>query len=65
MKKVFKGWVERTSEVRDVAGWGNDSWGSNFDTLGLYEVYRIKGKKTEWGGWPPKRVTITVEVDDD
>lgn len=59
-RKVFKGWTSRRYLVGDVISFDTD------DGLILDDVFRTKGEKSMWDerDWPPKRVTITVEIED-
>ena len=60
MKKVITGWIERNTKLK------------NFFHRSHEEIYlgpliwATKGKKRDWGEdeWPPKKVTITVEVEE-
>ena len=59
-RKVYKCWIPRTdSETADLF---------SFDD-GLYvdaDIYPTKGRKNQYLAvdWPPRRATITVEVED-
>lgn len=60
-RKVFNGWVSREYSINDFIGFdvGNES-------MEISDVFRTKGNKKMWNirDWPPKRVTITVEIED-
>ena len=59
MKKVWKGWVNKDTTPNEIFGWDYDN------SLAIYDlVERTKGCKIDWMEWPPKKVTITVEVED-
>ena len=56
MKKVIKGWIGKDDSV--------DFWWEDNGLLEASAVWEKKGKKEDWGAnWPPKPVTITIEVD--
>jgi len=59
MKKVFKGWVGKTDGLSRTAYWNYRN------TLSIW-MFKRKGGKHEWctDDWPPKRVTVTVEVEE-
>ena len=59
--KVWKGWVPRNTKPRDLF-----EWDISLDQLrvGLCAVERLKGHQLQWGGGSPKKVTVTVEIDD-
>jgi len=63
-KKVINGWVSRSCTTPgDVTRWdaSNDGallWGGSSD------VFKTKGKKSDWYDWPPKKVKITIELED-
>jgi len=66
-KKVINGWVSRSCTTPGgVIGWHNE-----FDeelVTGPLPIFRLKGKKCDWGEggniWPPKKVKITIELED-
>ena len=66
-KKVYKGWLAK-SVTAEVLHWVSASAsGSPFLDIFMWrKVYRFKHEKETWGEgtWPPKRVTITVEIED-
>jgi len=53
--QVMQGWIGKDAEKKN---YGLYMWNS--------EMRRLKGKQTDWyeREWPPKRVRITVEVED-
>jgi hypothetical protein len=54
-KKVFKGWLPKNYDLE------------NSDVLQFfYDIEVERSKKKEWkvGQWPPRRATVTVEVED-
>ena len=57
MKKVFTGWLEKNEPVED-------NLYQDCNSVTVYCASR-KGKKAEWSkdDWPPKKVTITIEVE--
>lgn len=65
MKKVFKGWVGSGAKPRDCFYWAKYGDYSSL-TLITNIITKPKGNETHWGSlwWPPKRVTITVEIED-
>lgn len=64
MKKVIKGWVSSYPNTSDVLYWEERLAGCVELEVGAV-ISRSKGKKCDWGDdWPPRRVTITVEVED-
>lgn len=61
-KKVFKGWCANESSIDSMFKWYGYE---DSDSLLLEnEIMRSKGSANEWASWPPKRVTVTVEVED-
>lgn len=77
MKKVYKGWVDKNVDARHLFEWGGFQWGGCPGCTCLYlneDIYPTKGTKKDWGhlyahhddqsSWPPKRITITVEIED-
>ena len=54
MKKVIKGWIAKDKPVNIIE-----------DIYWL--VASKRGKKDDWHheAWPPRRVTVTVEVEDE
>ena len=58
-RKVYKIWIARTEDA--CAGFDSD--GRFF--FGI-EAYNTKGRRTDYSDedWPPKRATITVEIED-
>ena len=60
MKKVFKGWIAK-SYISDDFGWTR---GEFFNVLDMPEIFETKDTKEDWDDfdWPPKKITITVEV---
>lgn len=66
-KKVIKGWVSRScatpSEIMEFGCWnGDDDPSLRFR---LYDVFRARGRKSDWREWPPKKVVITIEMEED
>ena len=63
MKRVFKGWVPKTFSVKNIAKW--NPHGSDPELL-IADIYRRKegGGERDASEWPPKKCTITVEVED-
>ena len=59
--KVWKGWVPKYTKPTDVF-----EWDISLDQLriGLCAVEKLKGRKLQWESWPPKKVTVTVEIED-
>lgn len=64
--KIVKGWIPKSITAKDMFWW--DTYNNNdFETLTEEGVIsRFKGKKSDWqeDEWPPKRVDITIVVDD-
>ena len=60
-RKVFKGWIGKTVRIDEIGRWEGELLHINSDF-----IWKTKGKKAEWmpDNWPPRRVTITVEVED-
>ena len=67
-KRVFKGWIGTGVPMDDVIYWSRDIYVKEWNWLRLVEltIAKERSKKDDWGdeGWPPKRVTITVEIED-
>ena len=63
MKKVWKGWVPSDAKPAELFEWDRTI---HELSLGRCVVEMTKGRKRDWdwASWPPKRVTITVEVED-
>lgn len=59
-KRVFKGWCI-PEYVKKVAFW-SDGWDGELKT----NIYKDKGRAADYhpDSWPPKRVTVTVEVEE-
>ena len=60
MKTVLKGWVNGKVKSNDVFEW------DYYSVLAIcHPVDKKKGRPIDWGKtWPPRRVIITVEVED-
>ena len=58
MKEVIEGYVGKDKEACDILQ-------SNVEGVSI-EVYKFKGSKDEWWPitWPPKRVRITIEIEE-
>jgi hypothetical protein len=59
MKKVFRGWCYKKQTLDNIIFW------DEFENLGTY-IFKTRGQKDDWADldlWPPKRVTVTVEVE--
>ena len=63
-KQVIKGWVEKGRKAKDFVNRGR--YATEFQRRLVGVVENTKGKKSDWDpyDWPPKRVTITIEVDE-
>ena len=66
-KKVINGWVSRTcTACNEMFGWVNEL--DEELVTGPLPIFRLKGKKCDWGDggniWPPKKVKITIELED-
>ena len=66
--QVVEGWLGH-EETRPLFKWWTHGYTGNItslDTSEAFAVSKIKGKKCIWGSgsWPPKRVRITVEVEE-
>ena len=61
MKKVWKGWVPSDAKPTELFEWDRTIHALSFGTC---DVEMTKGRKDDWASWPPKRVIITVEVED-
>jgi hypothetical protein len=61
MKKVFKGWCSKQDIIIDKIFY-LDQFGEEYTTA----IFKTRSDKQTWGEfhWPPKRVTVTVEVED-
>lgn len=67
MKIVKKGWIGNSESARDIL-----KWEKGYDISGMYLaiekefVWDTKGKSGLWSicDWPPRHVTITIEVED-
>ena len=60
MKKVWKGWANGKVQPDDVLKWDH-----NNELVICEPVDKTKGRPIDWGKtWPPRRVTITVEVEE-
>lgn len=61
MKKVYRGWVEKDNHGPSVGSWFFDEELK----LKFPTIFKTKGKKKEWDDyqWPPKKITITIEID--
>ena len=59
-KKVFKGWCSKQDTVEKV--FRLDEYGDEYET----SIFKTRSDKYTWGEfhWPPKRVTVTVEVEE-
>lgn len=58
MKEVFTGWMPRSSKIdREFFA----------ETLTEHDIFPDKGRKIDYAtvDWPPKKVRVTVEVDDE
>ena len=66
MKKVWKGWVAADAGPEDIFEWDRGFPGFQKLELGIYSVEKTKGNQPDWvqKQWFPKRVIITVEVED-
>lgn len=62
-KKVFRGWLPRDYKITDPLEW--DRFG---ELMLAADIYKHKGCKANWEclpkAYPPKRVTITVEIEE-
>jgi hypothetical protein len=68
-KKVVKGWVRGNYDLDNTFEFVSQTCrasGNHFKILSVPTVYDKKyTKKSFWGSaWPPKKVKITVEVED-
>ena len=61
MKKVFRGWTGKGAKPDDLFKWNGEGSETYLRGLG---PFKFKGTKDDWEDWPPKKVTITVEVED-
>ena len=59
MKKVIKGYVGKLFPLNDLVYWDEDT------ELSMY-VYKRKDTRDTWlwEDWPPRRVTVTIEVEE-
>lgn len=66
MKKVFKGWIPKYMDLDEIIRWEEDMDGSNYYVKMKPYVEKLKKDKLYWSdySWVPKRVTITVEVEE-
>ena len=71
MKKVIKGWIPKWMAIRplNIIYWPRDVNHRDsvvLNTEPLDEVFRTKGRKKDWNdaSWPPKQITITIEIDE-
>ena len=66
MKKVYKGWD--IGELYEPDDWEGKSRLGTALHLKMGTIYKYKGTKKDADdakySWPPKRVTITVEVEE-
>ena len=70
-RKVFTGWIGKID--RFPVMWDRPNGVLAFrssvtwEPSGQSDIFPTKGRKSLWGQyeWPPKRVTITVEVEDE
>lgn len=63
-RKVYKVWMSRQASA-DIFGF--DDWHEGYIKPGNHLFFKTKGQKEDWGDnehWPPRRATITVEVED-
>ena len=60
MKKVIKGWIGKDEELASLYNNSDD------EIIGFTPISKYKGRKIHYSEteWPPKRVTITIEVDE-
>lgn len=60
-KKVFRGWLPKSLKMKDLVCWSGIQLQFN-----KHMIWKSKGKDINWTlkNWPPKRVTITVEIED-
>ena len=58
-KKVFKGWISKQDSIEKFFRLEDEEYA----TTGFFKT---RATKYEWGDfhWPPKRVTVTVEVEE-
>ena len=68
-KKVIKGWVANKVGAEEIFGWDNHPTAPALHATPEKNgatVYGAKGSKKVWAfaAYPPKRVTITIEVED-
>jgi len=62
-RAIFNGFVSSTTLAGDVLSFNTDSE-LDFGVNG--QVYRDRGSVDDWDTeWPPKRVTIIIEVNED
>lgn len=61
-KEVFEGYIPKQLNIVDLLCWWHNRIHLENET-----IWRKKGKKDDWGDdhWPPKKVKITVEIEDD
>ena len=59
-KKVFKGWCSKEDTVETV--FHLDQFGEEYTT----SIFKTRADKRTWGEyhWPPRRVTVTIEIED-
>ena len=66
MKKVYKGWD--IGDLCEPNDWGGKDRLQTVMLLNMGTIYKYKGTEKDADDhgyrWPPKRVTITVEIDE-
>ena len=59
-KKVIKGWAAKDTQIKDIL---YKAW-DNYWVLEPIDFLKGKQRHFDPEDWPPKRVTITIEVDE-
>ncbi len=65
--KVYRGWLQKNVVAEPLHWVPAPAFRSPFlDILKWRKVWRYKHEENSWNpdAWPPKRVTITVEIED-
>ena len=59
-KKVIKGWISSLYNKSNLFHTHGDG-----EMDAVFSLWKTKGKKIDWGeDWPPKKVKITIEMED-
>ena len=63
-KKVINGWVSRSCATPGgILRWFGGGKSASLFT-GDWDVFKLKGTAKDWGGEKPKKVVITIEMED-